>query len=57
MDTQGFRELLKTRKLNDAQIEASIALAERFETFIAGHGRPDSATTWALFGTSRAASE
>ena len=48
MDTQGFRELLKTRKLNDVQIEASIALAERFEVFIAGNGSPDAATTWAF---------
>jgi hypothetical protein len=51
MDTQGFRELLKTRKLNDAQIEASIVLAKRFEAFIAGHGRPDAATTWAFCKT------
>ena len=31
MDTDGLRERLKKRKLNDDKIEASIAMAERFE--------------------------
>jgi len=49
MDKEGFHELLKTRQLNDGQIEASIALAERFEAFItATGGTPDAATTWAF---------
>jgi hypothetical protein len=34
MDQEGFRELLKTRKLNEEQIRASIAIAERFEEYI-----------------------
>lgn len=33
MDQEGFRELLKTRKLNNDQIEASIAIAERYEQY------------------------
>jgi hypothetical protein len=38
MDKVGFRELLKTRKLNDEQIEASIAIAERFEEYLNSSG-------------------
>jgi hypothetical protein len=34
MDRKGFRELLKTRKLNEEQIEASVAIAERFEDYL-----------------------
>ena len=34
MDKIGFRELLKTRNFNDEQIEASIAIAERFEEYL-----------------------
>lgn len=49
MDREGFRELLKTRNLTGEKIEASIALAERFEAFItATSGKPDAATTWAF---------
>jgi hypothetical protein len=48
MDREGFRKLLKTRNLNDAQIDASIAMAERFEAYLAEHGQPDAATTWAF---------
>jgi hypothetical protein len=49
MDTQGFRELLMTRKLTEEKITASIALAERFEAYLelAG-GSPDAETTWAF---------
>jgi hypothetical protein len=47
MDREGFRQLLKTRKLTDEKIEASIALAERFEAFAAASGgKMDGATTW-----------
>lgn len=47
MDREGFRELLKARKLTDEKIEASIALAERFEAYInTSGGKPDAATTW-----------
>ena len=49
MDTEGFREALITRKLTDENIEASIALAERFEAFTnITSGRPDAETTWAF---------
>jgi hypothetical protein len=34
MDKQGFQEMLKTRNLNEAQIKASIAIAERFEQYL-----------------------
>lgn len=49
MDREGFRELLKTRKLTPEKIEVSINFAERFEAFIgATDGKPDAATTWAF---------
>jgi hypothetical protein len=49
MDREGFRELLKTRRLAPEKIDVSIALAERFESFIsATGGKPDVATTWAF---------
>ncbi|HEY45923.1 MAG: hypothetical protein AMJ88_03720 [Anaerolineae bacterium SM23_ 63] len=49
MDTEGFRELLKTRKLTEEKIAASIALAEQFEAFIdTTSGQPDTETTWAF---------
>ena len=49
MDREGFRELLKTRKLSPEKIEVSIAYAERFEAFVgASGGKPDAATTWAF---------
>jgi hypothetical protein len=35
MDRRGFREMLQTRNMSDGQIEAAIALAERFERFAA----------------------
>jgi hypothetical protein len=47
MDKQGFRTMLQTRKLNEAQIDASIAIAERFEIF--REGKPTNAeTAWAF---------
>lgn len=47
MDREGFRELLQARQLSEAKIEASIAIAERFEGFIASKdGTPDASTTW-----------
>ncbi len=49
MNTQSFREFLKTRKLTDEKIEASVALAERFEAYIqSADGKPDASTTWAF---------
>jgi hypothetical protein len=42
MDREGYRELLKSRKINDEKIEAAIALAERFEAHLISLGRkPD----------------
>jgi hypothetical protein len=47
MDKEGFRELLKTRKLDDQEIEASIVIAERFEGYlVALGGKPDAAAAW-----------
>jgi hypothetical protein len=47
MDREGFRELLKTRQLTDEKIEASIAIAERFEKYLDSlGGQPDAASTW-----------
>jgi len=47
MDREGFRELLKTRQLTDEKIEASIAIAERFEEYLGSlGGKPDAASTW-----------
>ncbi len=47
MDREGFRELLKTRKLSDDKIEASIAIAEQFEDYLSALGGiPDAASTW-----------
>jgi hypothetical protein len=41
MDKEGFRQMLQTRKLSDEKIEASIALAERFDQFLCdSDGRP-----------------
>lgn len=34
MDKQGFRKLLQTRNMDEAQIIASIAIAERFEQYL-----------------------
>jgi hypothetical protein len=46
MDTEGFRELLKTRKLTDEKITEAIVLAEQFEAFVeTSGGQPDSETT------------
>ncbi len=47
MDREGFRNLLKTRKLTNQEIAGSIVLAEQFEAFIyASGGQPDAETTW-----------
>ena len=48
MDTDGFREQLKKRKLSDDKIEASIAIAERFEAYLNASrgGKSDAAVTW-----------
>jgi hypothetical protein len=47
MDREGFRELMKTRKQSDEQIEASIAIAERFEEYLANsNAKPDAPATW-----------
>ena len=44
MDREGFRELLKKRRLSDQKIEASISLAERFESFLTTSDRAPDAT-------------
>ncbi len=47
MDREGFRELLKKRKLTDDEIEASIVIAERFEEYLGSLGEtPDAASCW-----------
>ncbi len=47
MDREGFRQLLKDRKVNEEKIEASITIAERFEAYIASlGGTPDAASAW-----------
>ncbi len=47
MDREGFRQLLKTRKQSDEQIEASIAIAERFEEYLVNsNAKPDAPATW-----------
>jgi hypothetical protein len=52
MDQEGFRALLRTRKLSDEAIEASVALAERFETFVAqSAGEPSAEAAWAFSRT------
>jgi hypothetical protein len=49
MDRDGFRAMLQTRKLTEEQLEASLALAERFETFLDDAARPPSAeSAWAF---------
>lgn len=49
MDKEGFSRFLKTRQLNDEQIEASIALVQRFESYIATTGGLPNATTTSAF--------
>jgi hypothetical protein len=47
MDKEGFHALLKTRKLSDEKIEASILIAERFEEYLAASGEtPDETAAW-----------
>jgi hypothetical protein len=47
MDREGFRELLKTRKLDDEQVEASLAIAERFEGYLTVLSTPpDGSAAW-----------
>ena len=47
MDREGFREMLKTRKLSNEKIEASITIAERFDAYIsASTSKSDSDITW-----------
>jgi hypothetical protein len=47
MDRDGFIELLKSRNISEEKIETAIAMAERFETYLAALGRvPDAAATW-----------
>ncbi len=45
MDKPGFRTMLEKRKCTEAQIEASFAIAERFEAFLQQPGRATSAET------------
>jgi len=44
MDKEGFRAMLRARKLGEQEIEHSIALAERFEGFAAASAGPAAAT-------------
>jgi hypothetical protein len=47
MDREGYRELLKSRKVSEEIIAQSIAIAERFEAYLAGLGRtPDAEAAW-----------
>jgi hypothetical protein len=47
MDREGFRELLKARKVSEEKIEASIAIAERFEKYLDSlNSTPDAVSTW-----------
>jgi hypothetical protein len=47
MDRDGFRDLLKTRKLSDEKIDASIAIAERFEEYLTSLNiTTDADTVW-----------
>jgi hypothetical protein len=49
METQGFRKMLQSLDLNEEQIEASIAIAERFEGYANETNRiPSAATVWAF---------
>lgn len=51
MDREGFRELLKSRNVSEDKIEASLAIAERFEAYLATlAGKPDATSSW-LFCT------
>jgi hypothetical protein len=45
MDQQGFRQYLEARKRSEAQIAASIRLAERFEAYVNAPSRTASAET------------
>ena len=47
MDKEGFRKLLKSRKLSDEKIDASIAIAERFEEYLtASVSKPVATAAW-----------
>jgi hypothetical protein len=47
MDREGFHQYLKTRKLSDDKIEASIEVAERFEEYLFALGvKPDETAAW-----------
>ena len=49
MDQQGFRNMLLARGLNDAQIDASLKIAERFDAYLHEPGRcPSEDTAWAF---------
>jgi hypothetical protein len=47
MDKQGFRSMLQGRKLPEEKIEASLAVAERFDACLAGKPA-DAGTAWAF---------
>lgn len=49
MDKQGFRAMLQALKLHEEQIKESMAIAERFESYINGSGRiPPAETAWSF---------
>ena len=52
MDREGYRELLKMRKLSDEKIEASIEIADRFESYLrASSKKTDTDKTWEFCNT------
>ena len=47
MDRDGYRALLRSRKVSEDKIEASVTMAERFEAYLSSlPGKPDSASIW-----------
>ena len=49
MDRQGFRTFLQSYKLNEEQVEESIAIADRFMAYVQEPGRTPSADTAWVF--------
>jgi hypothetical protein len=49
MEKQGFRSKLQSLNLSEEQIDASVAIAERFEAYVNGPDRmPSADTAWAF---------
>jgi hypothetical protein len=47
MDREGFRQLLRERRVAEDQMEAQVAMAERFEAFAGGPPTPDDVRAFA----------